>query len=444
MLTNWIQGNDWHEANVGSRVYPDYGIVHIYALTMTLGVILSILGCAVQFYRKKLNFRELWIAAIIVVPVGLFGASFFGKLNAENGNNAGGAGFFGLFAFWKPGMSIHGAILGTVIVGLIMFNFVSKKSKVSIWVYADAIAPNVLLGQVIGRWGNFFNHEIFGKPVGLYEDSSVMSWLPKVIRDNMAFTYSGSDTNGLINGQVYVMHPIFLYESLALLLSWILITLIIPFIGRWIGKKPWKVNPDKYQFDLKYSFRNFFTRKVEPDKKTYWEVWDEATISNFDEKQKDRYIEDVTKINNKNSIIRRFKKGKLLLDTNNPNKYMLTRCGVEFGGYFLAWNLIRFILELDRPDDHLFIMYQKTLSLTLIGLTAFSGLVIMFLAQFLLPYVFRKPGYIYEQKYFIINSVNGKKLEVKEKPIIKNQLEDLKFQKVKEKLAKQLEKKNKK
>ncbi|AKU79313.1 prolipoprotein diacylglyceryl transferase [Spiroplasma turonicum] len=440
MLSSWLQGNNWSEENVGTRVYSDYGFVHIYALTMTLGVILSIAGCAVQFYRKKLNFRELWIAAVIVVPVGLLGASFFGKLNAQNGSNADGVGFFGLFAFWKAGMSIHGAIFSTVTVGIIMFNIVSVRNKVSVWVYADSIAPNVLLGQVIGRWGNFFNHELFGKPAGLYEDKNVMSWLPAFIRDNMAFRYTGSSTNDLIQGQVYVMHPIFLYESFFLLVSWLIITLVLPFIGRWIGKKPWKLNPEKYSFDIKYSYKYFFTRKKEEGKKTYWDVWEEATSLNFEEKQKDRYIKEIDNINDKNPIIRRFKKGKLLIDTNNPNKYLLTRSGVEFGGYFFAWNFIRFMLELDRPDDHLFIMYQKTLSLTLIGLTAFSGLVIIFLTQWILPYFIRKPGYIYEQHYFYVNNVKDKS---ENKHIVKNTEPNPKVLKAQEKLKKQLEKKNK-
>ncbi|AKX33730.1 prolipoprotein diacylglyceryl transferase [Spiroplasma litorale] len=417
MLLSWIQGNNWTQADIGTRAQSDYGGVHMYALTMSLGVLLSILGCALQFYRKKLSFKELWIAAIIVVPLGLFGASFFGKLNAENGRNAGGVGFFGLFAFWKAGMSIHGAIFVTVIAGVIIFNIVSLKTKVTVWEYADAIAPNVLLGQVVGRWGNFFNHELFGKPAGLYEDKSVLSWLPTFIRDNMAFKYTNSspNSNGLIDGQTYVMHPIFLYESFFLLVSWLIITMLIPFIGRWIGKKPWKVNPEKYQFDLKYSFRYFFTRKYEEGKKTYWEVWNEATSQNYEEKERDKYLEKVDKINDKNPIIRRFKKGKLLLQTNNPNKYMLTRSGVAFGGYFLAWNLIRFVLELDRPDDHLFLMYNRTLSLVVIGLTAFSGLVIILLAQFLFPYFIRRPGYTYEQEFFPVNTIQENTNIVKDK-----------------------------
>ncbi|TAF52703.1 MAG: prolipoprotein diacylglyceryl transferase [Oscillatoriales cyanobacterium] len=68
-----------------------------------------------------------------------------------------------IIAIWKGGIAIHGAILGGTIAALIF----GKIQRVSFWQLADLIAPSAILGQAIGRWGNFFNSEAFGSPTDL-------------------------------------------------------------------------------------------------------------------------------------------------------------------------------------------------------------------------------------------------------------------------------------
>ncbi|WP_425446977.1 prolipoprotein diacylglyceryl transferase [Dethiothermospora halolimnae] len=81
------------------------------------------------------------------------------------------------------GLAIHGAIIASVITAIIF----SKKKKISFWKLADIAAPSIILGQAIGRWGNFINKEAYGGPTDL----------PWAI---------------VVNGQK--VHPTFLYESL--------------------------------------------------------------------------------------------------------------------------------------------------------------------------------------------------------------------------------------
>jgi phosphatidylglycerol:prolipoprotein diacylglycerol transferase len=64
------------------------------------------------------------------------------------------------FKIWQGGLAIHGAI----IAGLITIYFFAKKHKISFWGFTSLLVPGLALAQAIGRWGNYFNQEIFGLP----------------------------------------------------------------------------------------------------------------------------------------------------------------------------------------------------------------------------------------------------------------------------------------
>lgn len=98
-----------------------------------------------------------------------------------------------IIAIWKGGIAIHGAILGGAIAALIF----ARLRRIPFWQLADLVAPSLILGQAIGRWGNFFNSEAFGAPTNL-------PWKLYIPLRNRPVEYSGFD----------YFHPTFLYESL--------------------------------------------------------------------------------------------------------------------------------------------------------------------------------------------------------------------------------------
>ncbi len=98
-----------------------------------------------------------------------------------------------IVAIWQGGIAIHGAILGGMVATLIF----SRLQRVSFWQLADLIAPSLILGQAIGRWGNFFNSEAFGKPTDV-------PWKLFIPPERRPSEYAS---------QAYY-HPTFLYESL--------------------------------------------------------------------------------------------------------------------------------------------------------------------------------------------------------------------------------------
>ncbi len=96
-------------------------------------------------------------------------------------------------AIWQGGIAIHGAILGGAIATVLF----ARRYKLSFWQLADVVAPSLVLGQAIGRWGNFFNSEAFGAPTNL----PWRLYIPPAQRPP-----------GLATVEYY--HPTFLYESL--------------------------------------------------------------------------------------------------------------------------------------------------------------------------------------------------------------------------------------
>ncbi|MEA5582013.1 prolipoprotein diacylglyceryl transferase [Nodularia harveyana UHCC-0300] len=98
-----------------------------------------------------------------------------------------------IIAIWQGGIAIHGAIIGGTLAALIF----AKVNQISFWQLADLVAPSVILGQAIGRWGNFFNSEAFGRPT----DLPWRLYIPTINRPP-----------GLANFEYF--HPTFLYESL--------------------------------------------------------------------------------------------------------------------------------------------------------------------------------------------------------------------------------------
>ena len=98
-----------------------------------------------------------------------------------------------IIAIWKGGIAIHGAILGGLAASLIF----ARLKRISFWQLADLVAPSLILGQAIGRWGNFFNSEAFGDPTNL-------PWKLYIPSDRRPINYAAYE----------YFHPTFLYESL--------------------------------------------------------------------------------------------------------------------------------------------------------------------------------------------------------------------------------------
>lgn len=110
-----------------------------------------------------------------------------------------------IFAVREGGLAIYGGILAAILTAIVF----ARRRKLNFWQIADTAAPSVLLGQALGRWGNFFNKEAFGGYTdGLFAMRYLreqVSFVPQAVLENTV----------MVNGTEYIqVQPTFLYESL--------------------------------------------------------------------------------------------------------------------------------------------------------------------------------------------------------------------------------------
>ncbi len=168
----------------GPIVLRWYGL--LIASAVLIGVNLSqTLATKRQVDPELLSDLAVWLVVAAIPSARLYYVLFEWQQYAQHPEK--------IVAIWEGGIAIHGAILGGTIAALIF----SKIKQISFWQLADLVAPSLILGQAIGRWGNFFNSEAFGAPTNL-------PW--------KLFIAPAHRPVGFESVEFY--HPTFLYESL--------------------------------------------------------------------------------------------------------------------------------------------------------------------------------------------------------------------------------------
>ena len=168
--------------------------VRWYGLIIVTGMILAFLYCAYRSKQEGISFDDLLDFAIFTVIFAIIGARAYYVLTSLDQYDS----FLEMIAIWNGGIAIYGAIIAGAITIFVVCK-VKKYSWNKTFKFFDAVAPAVMIGQIIGRWGNFCNGEAFGEVVA--EDS----WL--------YFIRMGLNS-GNTGYSLQFVHPTFLYESL--------------------------------------------------------------------------------------------------------------------------------------------------------------------------------------------------------------------------------------
>lgn len=166
--------------------------VYWYGLIIGFGALLGLWLAVRESERRGLHKDTFVDLVLIALPLAIIGARTYYVLFQWDYYSQHLAD---IPKVWQGGLAIHGGLIAAVITGYVF----AKVKKLSFWKLADIAAPSIILGQAIGRWGNFMNQEAHGGPVT--RDFLESLFLPDFIINQM-----------YINGQYY--HPTFLYESL--------------------------------------------------------------------------------------------------------------------------------------------------------------------------------------------------------------------------------------
>ncbi|OIU69595.1 prolipoprotein diacylglyceryl transferase [Rossellomorea aquimaris] len=178
--------------------------VHWYGVIIGLGIALGLYLAISESKRLGLHpdtFVDLlvWAIPIAILSARAYYVAFEWDYYSQNPGD--------IIKVWNGGIAIHGALIGSVITALVF----AKIKGISFWKLTDIAAPSIILGQAIGRWGNFMNQEAHGGEVTRSFLENLH--LPRFIIDQM-----------YINGTYY--HPTFLYESLWNIAGFILLLIL--------------------------------------------------------------------------------------------------------------------------------------------------------------------------------------------------------------------------
>ena len=189
-----------------NRVALDLGIVQIYwySLCILVGMMIGMFFVYRETRKKNINdvvVTNLILSTVIVSIIGarLYYVIFDWKSYSENPIE--------IFEIWNGGLAIHGAI---ILGGLYLISY-TRRHKLDTLKILDICSVGLIIGQAMGRWGNFFNQEVYGTEVSIEFLKGLH--LPGFIIDGMHI------------GGVY-HHPLFLYESLWCILGFIVLLLI--------------------------------------------------------------------------------------------------------------------------------------------------------------------------------------------------------------------------
>jgi len=197
----------------GFFVGPIY--IRFYGIILMLGAVAAAFLAEHEARRRKFNPEFVWDGLIWVLIGGIIGARLWHVFTPPPSMIA--AGFTTQYYLTHPldlintrlgGLGIPGAVIG----GALALYIFCRRKKMSFLTWADIAAPGVALAQAIGRWGNFFNQELYGKP-------STLPWAVKIDPINRLPGYESYST----------FQPLFLYESIWNLLNMGLLL--------WLGRK---------------------------------------------------------------------------------------------------------------------------------------------------------------------------------------------------------------
>ena len=169
--------------------------IHFYALAILLGIISALLIARNQYSRSGGDKEEISDLALWTILAGIVGGRLYHVITSPDAYFGTGGRPLNALKIWEGGMGIWGAVaLGGAVA---YFLFRSKPRSRSFAILADALAPALLVAQGIGRWGNWFNGELFGSP-------TTLPWGLEIPLGSRPVGYETFAT----------FHPTFLYESL--------------------------------------------------------------------------------------------------------------------------------------------------------------------------------------------------------------------------------------
>ena len=171
-----------------------------YGIFVTCGIVAAILYIYFRLKKHGLIGDDLIDITFATVIPGILGARIYYVIFHGIKNPGTYTSFYDVIAIWEGGLAIYGGIIFGALGAIIML----RVKKIRGLAFFDALGPGVMIGQILGRWGNFFNCEAYGA-------ETTLPW-----RMRIDFAY----------GETIEVHPTFFYESMWNVIGLVIITLV--------------------------------------------------------------------------------------------------------------------------------------------------------------------------------------------------------------------------
>ena len=188
---------------------PTVGVWHLgpfplrgYALAILAGIVLAVWLTQKRLSAKGYRDGIALDVAVWAVPFGILGGRLYHLITSPAAYFGPGGQPLKALEIWNGGLGIWGAVA----LGLVGAAIGCRKHDISLLTFADAAAPGVLFAQAMGRFGNYFNNEIYGAPTDLPWKLKIYEW-----NDQLGQAVTDSAGNPIVKGY---FHPTFLYESI--------------------------------------------------------------------------------------------------------------------------------------------------------------------------------------------------------------------------------------
>ncbi|RMF34132.1 MAG: prolipoprotein diacylglyceryl transferase [Chloroflexi bacterium] len=177
--------------------------VRWYGLLIAVGALLGGYVASLEARRRGEDPDHVWNGLIVVLILGIIGARLYHVISSPQEGGLGLRYYLSnpveIVKIWQGGLGIYGAVIGGVI-GLLLY---ARRHRLNPWRWLDIAAPGLILGQAIGRWGNFFNQELYGPP-------TTLPWGIKIDALHRLPRYADLSRYPV---ETTRFHPTFLYES---------------------------------------------------------------------------------------------------------------------------------------------------------------------------------------------------------------------------------------
>jgi len=205
-------------------------VIHWYGVIIVLGALAGAYAATFEARRRGEDPEHVWNGLVWCLIGGILGARLYHVLSSPQGTDIGLQYYFVTNPFetvsvlglsipfptalmiWKGGLGIFGGVAGGVLA-LVIY---ARHNHLSITRWLDIGAPGLILGQAIGRWGNFVNQELYGPP-------TTLAWGIPIDADHRIPPYDDLTRFPLDTTR---FHPVFLYESLWNLIVFVVLMVI--------------------------------------------------------------------------------------------------------------------------------------------------------------------------------------------------------------------------